>query len=779
MRKVLFITHMLERSGAPMVLLHLIDTLLDNGYRADVFSLEDGPLREDLEARNIPVTIIKNPLENYASLKKQLEQYDLVVPNTMLTVLFVFMMHETDIPTLWWIHEDRAYFELYKEIISGLNGLTPNVRILSVSPIVKKLVKEYIRTDSDLIPFAVPKVEVTESSKNNAENIWSSIENDISKRSLRLVLVGPLSFRKGQDIFVDAIQELPKEKAKNISVIFCSGSDQYDEEVVEKVNALPDYLSIKIFESVPHDMMICLISTADFLVVNSRQEPMPTVAAESWMVGTPSILSDACGIKYYADGEMQKLIYHTGNSKELASLIEKCFELRDSDRYTNLVTAGRKVYTENFTPEVFEKRIMREIELVTKKDEKPSKGKLICMVGVYDTLDIFMYEMIKEFKSLGYEIFLFDTNKMQESLSQLEPFISTPVKAVITFNNLGFNMELIPGHNLWEQLGIPIINILMDHPFCHKKALDSAPSNAIVLCPDMNHMGYLQRFYPEIQTVGFLPHGGKLITGDTKPISERKIDILYAGGLSRAFIKESMPDFSKYDFDAESVAEDALNEIIKNYNETTEYALEHQLLLHDVHLSDDQLKDFIADMHYVDMLAVSYYREKTVRTMAEAGFNVTLYGSGWDVCDWIKNTPNLDYRGRVSAYDIVKLMQDTKIVLSTMTWFKDGTHDRVYNGMLSGALAVTDSSDYMLSNYSGREDIELPDFFHKKPEEINQELVIFKLDELDELPERIRRITSHPELMQKIADNGRKRAQETDTWQCRADELDRDLLSCL
>ena len=69
MRKVLFITHMLERSGAPMVLLHLIDTLLDNGYRADVFSLEDGPLREDLEARNIPVTIIRNPLENYASLK--------------------------------------------------------------------------------------------------------------------------------------------------------------------------------------------------------------------------------------------------------------------------------------------------------------------------------------------------------------------------------------------------------------------------------------------------------------------------------------------------------------------------------------------------------------------------------------------------------------------------------------------------------------------------------------------------------------------------------------
>ena len=177
MRKVLFITHMLERSGAPMVLLHLIDTLLDNGYRADVFSLEDGSLREDLEARNIPVTIIKNPLENYASLKKQLEQYDLVVPNTMLTVLFVFMMHETNVPTLWWIHEGRAYFDLYKKIITGLNGLTSNVRILSVSPIVKDLVKEYIGTDSDIVPFAVPEVRVTDSLRKESEGIWNSLNS--------------------------------------------------------------------------------------------------------------------------------------------------------------------------------------------------------------------------------------------------------------------------------------------------------------------------------------------------------------------------------------------------------------------------------------------------------------------------------------------------------------------------------------------------------------------------------------------------------------------------
>ena len=125
-------------------------------------------------------------------------------------------------------------------------------------------------------------------------------------------------------------------------------------------------------------------------------------------------------------------------------------------------------------------------------------------------------------------------------------------------------------------------------------------------------------------------------------------------------------------------------------------------------------------------------------------------------------------------------MQDTKIVLSTMTWFKDGTHDRVYNGMLAGALVVTDASDYMLSKYNGRQDLEKPEIFDtQNTDDINQELVIFKLDELDSLPGRIRKIIDYPQIMQQIADNGLKRAISTDTWQCRADELDRDLLSLL
>ena len=117
---------------------------------------------------------------------------------------------------------------------------------------------------------------------------------------------------------------------------------------------------------------------------------------------------------------MRQLIYHTGDTAELADLIRKCLQIKGSDSYSALAAQGRKVYEENFTSTVFERSINKEIELASKDGVK---GKLICMVGVYDILDIFMYELIKEFKSKGYEILLFDTSNMQESLVQLEPFI--------------------------------------------------------------------------------------------------------------------------------------------------------------------------------------------------------------------------------------------------------------------------------------------------------------------------------------------------------------------
>jgi glycosyltransferase involved in cell wall biosynthesis len=351
-------------------------------------------------------------------------------------------------------------------------------------------------------------------------------------------------------------------------------------------------------------------------------------------------------------------------------------------------------------------------------------------------------------------------------------------------------MELAPGKNIWEDLGIPCINILMDHPFCYKKALDGAPSNAIVLCTDRNHMRYLNRFYPQIPITGFLPHAGKVLPGAKQshesetlpgakqPLCDRPVDVMYAGNLSRSFAPNIIPDLSGYRsrFAVERVCRRTYEDVIAHPYKTTEQGVEESLLAEGVRLDEADLCQVIADLHFLDLYIVSYYRERVVASVAKAGIGLDLYGAGWEDCDWI-TLPNVHYHGKIPADEVVVRMQDAKIVLSTMTWFKDGTHDRVFNGMLQGAVAVSDSSIYMKEAFRGCPIAAGNEEAGCAPVSSEQELVLFELTELEQLPETIAYLLQHPDIAQCIADNGYRRAMRSETWDARAKELDRDLIS--
>lgn len=393
--------------------------------------------------------------------------------------------------------------------------------------------------------------------------------------------------------------------------------------------------------------------------------------------------------------------------------------------------------------------------------------RLIFFTGVYDTLDLFTYELKREFERFGYETMIFDVMEMGESLRTLARFMERPVEAAVTFNNLGFNMELQPGRNIWEELKVPCINILMDHPFCYHTALASAPKNAVVLCTDRNHMNYVSRFYPHIPAAGYLPHAGKEINGHKKPVKERNTDVLYAGGLSRAFAEKTIPDLSKYaDWNVRNVCEKTYWKLLEHPDKTTEAALEETLLEQGLFFEDKKLAEIIADLHFIDLYAVSYFREKTLSVLAESGIEIELYGAGWEDCGWI-HRPNVRYGGRVSADEIVEKMQDAKIVLNTMTWFKDGAHDRIFNGMLQGAAAVSDASVYMKEEFCGI----------KRPGQADErELALFELQETDSLPKQIKELLHDGALLQSIADRGYRKAKERHTWRNRAIELKTDIL---
>lgn len=309
--------------------------------------------------------------------------------------------------------------------------------------------------------------------------------------------------------------------------------------------------------------------------------------------------------------------------------------------------------------------------------------RLILFVGVYDTLDLFMMDFRRKYEELGYEVMVFNTKDFNGSLLKLSEFARRPVDAMITFNNLGMNLEFDAGRNLWNDLGIPCVNILVDHPFCYHNALLGAPEECIVLCMDKNHVSYIKRFYPNIKASYFLAHGGN-ISPEVCAWEDREIDVLYAGGLSRDFIAPLIPAAEEVgNLDVKKIENDVLGVLISHPEHTTEEVFEKYLLQNGIVITDETLSYLMHKFRFIDSLAVSHFREKSVEVLVNSGIKVHLYGNGWQNCKWI-DSPNVIYGQRISPEEIFRRMGRSKIILNTMTWFKDGCHDRVFNAMLSG-----------------------------------------------------------------------------------------------
>lgn len=400
--------------------------------------------------------------------------------------------------------------------------------------------------------------------------------------------------------------------------------------------------------------------------------------------------------------------------------------------------------------------------------------KFLFIQGIYDTIDLFIAAFSKAFEQLGYICYVIDIREEDKAMLQLKKIIEEEgLDAVITFNNIGYNMSFSEGKNIWEEQNIPFINILMDHPFHYAYPLEHAPSTSIIFCTDRNHVQFLKRFYPQLKKVDFMPHAGMEadITRHAKAgrcylshesgamhpaMEERSVDVLYAGGLSKYVAEGLVPDLGDItEFDAFTLTQEVLSDLMCHPHKTTESAIENYLLSIGKSYTDTELNHWITQLRFIDSYATSFYREQAVQLLVENGIKVAVFGGGWDRCDWADN-PNLIYGGKVLAPQVLELMNHSKIVLNTMTWYKNGIHDRIINGMLAKSLVVTDTSEYL------KEELQ------KEAKDIMQ---TFTLPQIHTLPEIVGDLLAQPHKMQEIAENGYVYARKHHTWKQRVEYI--------
>lgn len=380
------------------------------------------------------------------------------------------------------------------------------------------------------------------------------------------------------------------------------------------------------------------------------------------------------------------------------------------------------------------------------------KRRYIFFRGLIDTLDLYTDEFVRIFMEDGAECLVINAAQIEDEMLRLKAFLIYDVTAAISMNNIGMHLEFEDEQNIWDQFQIPFFNIMMDHPFHYKAALDTAPEQMILLCMDRNHIEYVKRFFPNIKKVYFFPHAG-IERYQQIPISERKIDVLYAGGLSRYAAEGLIPDLGKIqEFDAFALVKKALEILIQRPELTTEYVIEMCMKEINLIFNDKRLGEIITELRFLDSLAVSFYREQMIRTLAVLGITVTVFGSGWERCEW--ESTNVIYGGVLPPVQILELMNQSKIVLNTMTWFKRGAHDRVFNGMLAGAAVVSDQSEYLQEQFTNGEQLQM-----------------FSLREMEDMAEAVKMLLSDTNCAQNMADCGYQQVKKLHMWKNRLQDI--------
>ena len=356
------------------------------------------------------------------------------------------------------------------------------------------------------------------------------------------------------------------------------------------------------------------------------------------------------------------------------------------------------------------------------------------------------------YNSLNFFVF-----KIEEVLQQYDiqtkiitkidrEIISQQFDALIGFNRPEPSLQSGDGRFLLDILNIPFFNVIVDPPYYHYKSLGSHAEGLHLIFMDKGHVEYCKKYYMPCKSVemGYLlgPIGNRI------PYEERTIDILFTGSDSNYnnIKKDILSD--KYSADMQNIFLYLIDSGISNPEKTTE-----ELVLSYLHADQNKIEVDVINyiMNHVGVWAEyylrSYYREKIIRLLVDAGLHVTVAGTGWDSV-FPEGLDNLTLLGEVDMEKTADLTANAKILLNVMPWFKDGLHDRIPTAMHNGAVCVTDSSSYIDEHFID-----------------NENIVIYRLSELDSLPNKCQYLLDHPKKAGEIAKAGQRKAELEYTWE--------------
>src|SRR3977135_2668036 len=160
---------------------------------------EDGPLRAKYEAEGIPLIIDPLVEAEHESFIAFARHFDCVVANTIRTSAVVRALKGEEVPVVWWLHEPGSVGEHY---------LREEPKLRAAMPLADLLLAPSERPASIYRPYTESPVKCLQ---NAIPDLGEQPLAEGGPSPLRFLLLASVEPRKGQDVFVEALAQLPRE----------------------------------------------------------------------------------------------------------------------------------------------------------------------------------------------------------------------------------------------------------------------------------------------------------------------------------------------------------------------------------------------------------------------------------------------------------------------------------------------------------------------------------------------------------------------------------------
>lgn len=369
------------------------------------------------------------------------------------------------------------------------------------------------------------------------------------------------------------------------------------------------------------------------------------------------------------------------------------------------------------------------------------KGEDIC----HNVLNVFAEQLGMALERQGGLVEYFDPE--EEGIQEVTRYIGGHYRAIIGMQTYLFSVKMADEqtylHNL---IDAPKYNFIFDHPVWMKSHLMGEIVDYAIFTHDENYVKFIEKYY-EKRAYLFPPAGMQF--GEQG--MEKIYDISFVGTYGdywQEIIYIHQMD-RKYRF----LANRLLLELRQNPNRTVEDAFGEVLTYYHIEYTKDEFLELLYQMRRVIYCVTHYYRYRVMKTLLEAGLQVDVFGDSWQYCP-LRSYGNLICHPNVDTQESLRVFALSKMSLNIMSWHKAGFTERMANILLAGSVLITDNTAYLKGRFEDQKD-----------------MLIFDLEEIENLPDKLKVYLEKEECREQIAQSGWKKAIGQHTWDCRAEEL--------